>query len=624
MFTALESIKKSHRDSYKKAVVARVDSNLIDLSTEVLEDAKVTPVLASEQDGLEVIRHSTAHLLAMAVKSLYPNVQVTIGPVIEEGYYYDFAFEDDTVLSPEDFPRIEKAMRQIVKKSFPITRELMSRNDAIKYFEGIGEHYKVEIIKDIPEDEVLSLYQQGDFKDLCRGPHVKSTAQLGAFKLTKVAGAYWRGNSDNKMLQRVYGTAWDTQDALNAHLEQLKEREKRNHKKIADQADLFHFQSQAPGMVFWHSKGWYAYQSIIQFMRQYYRDNGYEEVNTPMLLDRTMWEQSGHWDKFQENMFQVESEQRLYAVKPMNCPAHVQIFKNKLRSYKELPVRLGEFGTCHRNEPSGTLQGLMRLRAFVQDDGHIFCSEQSISAEVTKFMLDALKVYKLFGFEDVTVRFSTRPEQRVGEDSIWDHSEKVLEEILNEMGIDWSLAPGEGAFYGPKLELSLKDSLGRVWQCGTIQLDFSMPSRLGSSYIDSDGQKKVPVMLHRAMLGSLERFLGILIENTYGWLPIWMHETQVIITGISDKHAEYATFVEQELNSLGIRAKCDLRSEKVGLKIREHTLARMPYIIVVGDEEAAKKTISVRTGQGEQLGTMSVATLSERIHQQQQEFKIDG
>jgi threonyl-tRNA synthetase len=624
MFTALESIKKSHRDSYKKAVAARVENDLIDLSAEVSEAASVAPVLASEQDGLEVIRHSTAHLLAMAVKSLYPDVQVTIGPVIEEGYYYDFAFEDETVLSPEDFPKIEKAMRQIVKKSFPITREHMSRNDAIKYFESIGEEYKVEIIKDIPEDEILSLYQQGDFKDLCRGPHVKSTAQLGAFKLTKVAGAYWRGNSDNKMLQRVYGTAWDTQDALNAHLEQLKEREKRNHKKIADQADLFHFQSQAPGMVFWHSKGWYAYQSIIQFMRQYYRDNGYEEVNTPMLLDRTMWEESGHWEKFQENMFQVESEQRLYAVKPMNCPAHVQIFKNKLRSYKELPVRLGEFGTCHRNEPSGTLQGLMRLRAFVQDDGHIFCSEQSISSEVTKFMLDALKVYKLFGFENVTVRFSTRPEQRVGDDSIWDHSEKVLEDILNEMGIEWSLAPGEGAFYGPKLELSLKDSLGRVWQCGTIQLDFSMPSRLGSSYIDSDGQKKVPVMLHRAMLGSLERFLGILIENTYGWLPIWMHKTQVIITGISDKHAEYATLVEQELNALGVRAKCDLRSEKVGLKIREHTLARMPYIIVVGDEEAAKKTISVRTGQGEQLGTMSAAALSEKIHQQQQEFKIDG
>ncbi|MDC3180883.1 threonine--tRNA ligase [Gammaproteobacteria bacterium] len=624
MFTALESIKISHREHFKKAVAARNNGQLIDLSTVVKEGDEVIPVLPQEVDGLEVIRHSTAHLLAMAVKSLYPSVQVTIGPVIEEGYYYDFAFEDDTVLTPEDFTKIEKAMRQIVKKSLPITREEVSRNDAIKYFENIGEHYKVEIIKAIPGDEVLSLYQQGDFKDLCRGPHVKSTAQLGAFKLTKVAGAYWRGDSNNKMLQRVYGTAWDTKEALEHHLEQVKEREKRNHKKIAEQADLFHFQPEAPGMVFWHHKGWFAYQAIIQFVRQYYSDNGYEEVNTPMLLDRALWEASGHWDKFQENMFQVESEQRLYAVKPMNCPAHVQIFKNRLRSYRDLPLRMGEFGTCHRNEPSGTLQGLMRLRAFVQDDGHIFCTEKEIADEVTKFMHDALKVYRMFGFDQVTVRFSTRPDVRVGEDAIWDHSEVVLEEILDEMGIDWSLAPGEGAFYGPKLELSLKDSLGRTWQCGTIQLDFSMPDRLGASYIDSDGQKKVPVMLHRAMLGSLERFLGILIENTFGWLPIWMHEVQVIITGISDKHQAYALEVEKSLRSMGVRSKCDLRSEKVGMKIREHILNRIPFIAIVGDEEINNQTVSVRTGQGEQMGSIRVEALAKHINQQQQEFKLDG
>jgi threonyl-tRNA synthetase len=420
------------------------------------------------------------------------------------------------------------------------------------------------------------------------------------------------------MLQRVYGTAWDTKEALEQHLEQIKEREKRNHKKIADQADLFHFQPEAPGMVFWHSKGWYAYQAMIDFVRSYYRKNGYEEVNTPMLIDRTLWEASGHWDKFKENMFQVESDQRLYAVKPMNCPAHVQIFKNRLRSYRDLPLRLGEFGTCHRNEPSGTLQGLMRLRAFVQDDGHIFCAENDIAAEVQKFMTDALAVYKMFGFEDVSVCFSTRPEKRVGSEEVWDHSEKVLEEILNASDIDWKLSPGEGAFYGPKLELNLKDSLGRTWQCGTIQLDFSMPERLGASYIDHEGQKKVPVMLHRAMLGSLERFLGIVIENTYGWLPVWMHEVQVMVLGISDKHHDYVATVVKDLESKSVRARADYRAEKVGLKIREHTIARTPFLIIIGDEEIATKSVSVRSGQGEQLGTMSTQDFSSHIEKLQE------
>jgi threonyl-tRNA synthetase len=549
----------------------------------------------------------------MAVKEIHPNVQITIGPVIEEGFYYDFAFSDETKLTPEDFPAIEKKMKQLVKKSLPIRREETTRDEAIAYFESIGEHYKAEIIRDIPGDESLTLYDQGGFKDLCRGPHVPTTAKLGAFKLLKSAGAYWRGDSNNPMLQRIYGTAWATKEDLDTHLKQLDEREKRNHKRIGEQSDLFHFQPEAPGMVFWHPNGWYSYQAMIRYIRDYYISNGYQEINTPMLIDCKLWEQSGHWDKFQENMFSVESDKRHYAIKPMNCPGHIQVFNDHLRSYRELPYRLAEFGTCHRYEPSGTLQGLMRLRAFVQDDGHIFCSEDQIESEVLAFIDHALAVYHHFGFDDVMIRLSTRPEKRVGSDDIWDHSEAVLEKILNNSGLEWDLAPGEGAFYGPKLEFNLKDSLGRTWQCGTVQLDFSMPERLGASYINQAGDKVTPVMLHRAILGSLERFFGIVIENTGGWLPLWMTPLQVVVSGITDKHLDYAHEVQNLLSDHGVRARVDARSEKIGYKIREHTLSRVPFMVIIGDNEVENKCISVRGGQGEKHDSISVDELVSMI-----------
>ncbi|UTC24117.1 threonine--tRNA ligase [Candidatus Comchoanobacter bicostacola] len=609
MKTAFEYLQQADKKTAKKAVVAKLEGELIDLSREVAGAEGLEPIMADSPEGVGVIRHSTAHLLAMAVKELYANVQVTIGPVIEEGFYYDFAFSDDTKLTPEDFQKIEKQMQRIVKKNLSVERSVLTKSEAVKYFQSIGEDYKVQIINDLPEGETLTLYGQGDFKDLCRGPHVRATAQLGAFKLTKVAGAYWRGDSNNPMLQRVYGTAWPDQESLSKHLEQLKEREKRNHKRIAAQADLFHFQPEAPGMVFWHPKGWFAYQQIISFIRDYYKKRGYQEVNTPMVLDRSLWEASGHWDKFQDNMFEIESDKRQYAVKPMNCPGHVQVFNDKLRSYRDLPLRLAEFGTCHRNEPSGTLQGLMRLRAFVQDDGHVFCSEDDLASEVGQFVSDALEIYKRFGFDDVSIKFSTRPDERVGDDKTWDHSESVLETILNDLDIDWTLSPGEGAFYGPKLELNLKDSLGRVWQCGTVQLDFSMPERLGASYINSSGEKCIPVMVHRAMLGSLERFMGILIENTAGWLPIWMQPVQVLVLGISDKHSDCVDELVQRMSAGGIRAETDRRAEKINLKIREHTLARVPIFAVVGDQEVENKTVSIRLGEGKRLGAMTVEEL---------------
>ena len=603
MQSIYEQFKSRDKKIAKQAIAGRCNGVLLDLHRTV--DNQAEPVMAGEKDGLEIIRHSTAHILAMAVKELYPDVQITIGPVIEEGFYYDFAFADETRLTPEDFPKIEKAMQKIVKKNLPIQREEISRDDAISYFESIGENYKAEIIRDIPQDEMLTLYDQGGFKDLCRGPHVPSTGKLGAFKLLKVAGAYWRGDSNNPMLQRVYGTAWDSKEVLDKYLEQLKEREKRNHKRIGEQADLFHFQSEAPGMVFWHPKGWYAYQAMIRYVRDYYVDNGYQEINTPMLIDCTLWEKSGHWDKFQENMFGVESDKRHYAIKPMNCPGHIQVFNDNLKSYRDLPYRLAEFGTCHRYEPSGTLQGLMRLRAFVQDDGHIFCSEDQIESEVMAFIDHALAVYKHFGFDDVMIRLSTRPEKRVGTDAIWDHSEAVLEKILNDSKLDWELAEGEGAFYGPKLEFNLKDSLSRIWQCGTVQLDFSMPERLGASYINQAGEKTIPVMLHRAILGSLERFFGIVVENTGGWLPLWMVETQVVVSGITDKHLPYCDTILELLKAAGVRARIDARSEKIGYKIREHTLARVPYLIIIGDQEVENKTISVRGGKGEKYDGIS-------------------
>lgn len=602
--TIFERLKANDKSIAKKAIAAKCDGRLVDLSRTMIGD--IVPIMPTDIEGLEVIRHSTAHILAMAVKQLYPQVQITIGPVIEEGFYYDFAFADDTKLTPEDFPKIEKQMQRIVKSNLVITREEISREDAITYFESIGEHYKADIIRDIPSNELLTLYDQGGFKDLCRGPHVPSTGKLGAFKLLKSAGAYWRGDSNNPMLQRIYGTAWATKEDLAHHLKQLEERERRNHKRIAEQADLFHFQSEAPGMVFWHPKGWYAYQAIIAYVRDYYLQYDYQEVNTPMLIDRSLWERSGHWDKFQENMFGVESDKRQYAIKPMNCPGHVQVFNDHLRSYRDLPYRIAEFGVCHRYEPSGTLQGLMRLRAFVQDDGHIFCTREQIASEVLAFIEQALTVYRHFGFDDVKVKLSTRPEKRVGSDEIWDHAESVLEEILEKSDLDWALQEGEGAFYGPKLEFSLNDSLGRVWQCGTVQLDFSMPERLGASYITQSGEKAVPVMLHRAILGSLERFFGILIENTGGWLPLWMTPTQAVIAGISDKHVEYCESVRKSLQSSGLRIKHDQRSEKIGYKIREHALAKIPYMVIVGDQEIENGTISVRGGQGEKYDGISL------------------
>ena len=611
MQSIYEQLKTTDKKLAKQAIAAKVQGKLVDLAHQSNDD--FTPVMPGDKDGIEIIRHSTAHLLAMAVKELYPQVQITIGPVIEEGFYYDFAFSDDTTLTPEDFPKIEKMMHKIVKKNLIIQREEMARDDAVAYFESIGEHYKADIIRDISQDETLSIYDQGGFKDLCRGPHVPSTSKLGAFKLLKVAGAYWRGDSNNPMLQRIYGTAWATKDDLEQHLEQLKEREKRNHKRIGDQADLFHFQSEAPGMVFWHPKGWFAYQAMIKFIRDYYGNNGYQEVNTPMLIDCTLWEKSGHWDKFQENMFGVESDKRHYAIKPMNCPAHIQIFNDQLRSYRDLPYRLAEFGTCHRYEPSGTLQGLMRLRAFVQDDGHIFCTEDQIEQEVNAFIQHALDIYKQFGFDDVMIRLSTRPEKRVGSDDVWDHSESVLENILNASGLEWELAEGEGAFYGPKLEFNLKDSLGRIWQCGTVQLDFSMPERLGASYINQSGDKVRPVLLHRAILGSLERFFGIVIENTAGWLPHWMVEKQVMISGISDKHLDYANDVCDKLKASGVRAFVDSRAEKIGYKIREHTLARVPFIVVVGDQEMNNNMISVRCGNGDKHDGITIDALVSMI-----------
>ncbi|MEC7030670.1 MAG: threonine--tRNA ligase [Pseudomonadota bacterium] len=606
-----EQLKAQDKKVAKQAIAARCNGELVDLHREL--DGEITPIFAQDVEGLDIIRHSTAHLLAMAVKELYPEVQITIGPVIEEGFYYDFAFSDETKLTPEDFPAIEKKMKQLVKKSLPIRREEIARDDAIQYFDSIGEHYKAEIIRDIPAGETLTLYDQGGFKDLCRGPHVPSTAKLGAFKLMKSAGAYWRGDSNNPMLQRIYGTAWSTQEELEKHLKQLEEREKRNHKRIGEQSDLFHFQSEAPGMVFWHPNGWYAYQAMIRYIRDYYIKHGYQEINTPMLIDCKLWEQSGHWDKFQENMFGVESDKRHYAIKPMNCPGHIQVFNDHLRSYRDLPYRLAEFGTCHRYEPSGTLQGLMRLRAFVQDDGHIFCTEEQIQSEVLAFIEHALMIYKHFGFDDVMIRLSTRPEKRVGSDDIWDHSESVLEQILNDSGLEWQLAPGEGAFYGPKLEFNLKDSLGRIWQCGTVQLDFSMPERLGASYVNQEGNKVVPVMLHRAILGSLERFFGIVIENTGGWLPLWMTPLQVVVSGITDKHLDYAQAVQNELADAGVRSRVDSRSEKIGYKIREHTLSRVPFMVIIGDNEVEHNTISVRGGQGEKHDSISVETLISMI-----------
>ena len=598
----------------KAAIAGEIDGQMVDTSFMIENDSNLAIITNKDDKALEVIRHSTAHLLAQATQQLYPKAQVTIGPVIDNGFYYDFAYKDG--FSEQDLTKIEKKMNAIVKQNLPIERMEMSRDDAVEFFKSMGEHYKAEIIESIPTDETLSLYKQGDFVDLCRGPHVPSTSKLKAFKLMKLAGAYWRGDSNNEMLQRVYGTAWENKDDLAAHLHRLEEAEKRDHRKIGKTQNLFHTQEEAPGMVFWHPKGWTLYQIIVQYMSQVFKDNGYQEVHTPEIMDRSMWEKSGHWDKFGDAMFTTHSENRDYAVKPMNCPGHVQIYKQGLKSYRDLPLRLGEFGSCHRNEPSGTLHGIMRVRNFVQDDAHIFCTIDQIQSEVSEFIDLTFKVYKHFGFENIDIKLSTRPEKRVGSDEVWDQAEASLSEALDAKGIEWELQEGEGAFYGPKVEFVLKDCLEREWQCGTIQADFSMPERLDAQYIAEDGSKQIPVMLHRVIVGSIERFTGILIEHYEGAFPSWLAPIQAVILNISQKQEEYSKNVEINLKKQGLRVISDLRNEKIGFKIREHSMQRYPYILVVGDREQENNQVSVRRRGGEDLGSMSLEALTELINQE--------
>ncbi len=595
----------------KATLAGRVDDKLVDAETVIEQDTHLQIVTAKDEEGVDVIRHSTAHLLAQAVKRLFPDAQVTIGPVVENGFYYDFSYKRP--FTPDDLAAIEKMMQQIVDEDIAIKRFLLTRDDAVKFFKGQGEAYKAEIIESIPANEDLSLYTQGEFTDLCRGPHVPSTGKLKAFKLMKIAGAYWRGDSNNEMLQRIYGTAWGDSKELKAYLHRLEEAEKRDHRKLAKALDLFHSQEEAPGMVFWHNKGWTLYQQVEQYIRNKLRLNGYQEVKTPQVVDRSLWEKSGHWDKFGDMIFTTHSENRDYAIKPMNCPCHVQIYNHGLKSYRDLPIRMAEFGSCHRNEPSGTLHGLMRVRNFVQDDAHIFCTEDQIQQEVSIFIDLLFEVYKDFGFREVIIKLSTRPENRVGDDSVWDKAEDALEIALNNKGLDWQLQPGEGAFYGPKIEFSLKDCIGRVWQCGTIQVDFSMPGRLGASYIAEDGSKQVPVMLHRAILGSLERFIGILIEQHAGTFPLWLSPVQIAVLNIADRQAEYAEQVVARLEKQGFRTIIDLRNEKIGFKIREHSMQRVPYLLIIGDKEMDNQVVTVRTQKGEDLGSLSIDQLTERL-----------
>lgn len=588
----------------KAALAGKVNGRLVDTSFLIDQDADLSIVTDKHPDALEVIRHSTAHLLAQAVKQLYPQAQVTIGPVIEDGFYYDFAFE--RAFTPEDLVKIEERMQELVKQDLPVTRAVISRNEAIAYFSKIGEHYKAKIIESIPEQEVLTLYQQGDFTDLCRGPHVPRTGKLKAFKLTKVAGAYWRGDSKNEMLQRIYGTAWPDKKALEEHLKNQEEAEKRDHRKIAKTQDLFHLQEEAPGMVFWHPNGWVIYKQIKDYIAQSIQEKGYEEVVTPQLVDLELWKKSGHWGMFSDDMFTVEVEKRQYAIKPMNCPCHVQIFKQGLRSYRDLPVRLSEFGCVHRNESSGSMHGLMRVRQMVQDDAHIFCREDQVQQESLDFIRLVLDIYRDFGFNDVTIRLATRPVKRIGSDESWDKAEQALAEALKLSGLSYEVLPGEGGFYGPKIEFHLKDCLNRMWQCGTLQVDYNQPERLEAYYIDEDSSKQTPVMLHRAILGSLERFIGILLEHYAGKLPVWLAPTQVVVMNITDRQAEYTEDLVSILKKQGIRAKSDLRNEKIGFKIREHTLQCVPYLLVIGDREVETRTVAVRTQQGSDLGVMSV------------------
>ncbi|WOJ98546.1 threonine--tRNA ligase [Congregibacter brevis] len=596
----------------KAALAGVVDGREVDTSFSINADSALAIVTERDDAGVEIIRHSTAHLLAMAVQSLYPGTQVTIGPVIEDGFYYDFAGEHQ--FTPDDLPKIEERMAAIVAEDLSVERIVMDRDAAAAEFEKMGESYKVEIIRDLPEGEEISLYRQGDWMDLCRGPHVPSTGKLGAFKLTKLAGAYWRGDSNNEMLQRVYGTAWANKKQLKQYLRRIEEAEKRDHRKIGKKLDLFHTQEEAPGMVFWHPQGWTIYQVIEQYMREQQRANGYQEIKTPQLVDMTLWEKSGHADKFGDDMFTLKSDERDVAVKPMNCPCHVQVFNQGLRSYRDLPLRLAEFGSCHRNEPSGSLHGIMRVRGFTQDDGHIFCTEEQIQPEVSTFIDFLHAVYKDFGFDEVIYRLSTRPAKRVGTDEDWDRAEKALADALNAQGLDWQELPGEGAFYGPKIEFSLKDCIGRVWQMGTVQVDFSMPGRLDAQYVAEDGSRKTPVMLHRAILGSFERFIGILIENFEGAFPVWLAPKQAVVLNITEKQDEYVRFVEDSLKNKGFRVFSDLRNEKIGFKIREHTIQRVPYLIVVGEKEVEAKTVAVRSRSGEDLGTMSIEAFAEVLN----------
>jgi threonyl-tRNA synthetase len=593
----------------KAALAGKVGDMLVDTSYVVESDADVSIITAKDAEGVDIIRHSTAHLLAQAVKELFPEAQVTIGPVIEDGFYYDFAYKRG--FTEEDLAAIEKRMKELAKKGEQVERTVMKREDAVDFFRDMGEDYKAEIIEAIPKGEKISLYRQGEFIDLCRGPHVPNINHLKAFKLMKVAGAYWRGDSNNEMLQRIYGTAWGNKDALKEYLHRLEEAEKRDHRKLGRKLGLFHTQEEAPGMIFWHDRGWTIYRLVVDYIRSVLRENDYQEVHTPQVVDRSLWEKSGHWDKFREDMFTTHSENRDYAIKPMNCPCHVQIFNQGLRSYRDLPLRMAEFGSCHRNEPSGTLHGLMRLRNFVQDDAHIFCTDDQIQSEVSGFIDLLYKVYADFGFTDIIIKLSTRPEQRVGSDEVWDKAEHSLERALNDKGLEWDLQPGEGAFYGPKIEFSLKDSIGRVWQCGTIQVDFSMPGRLGAHYVAEDSSKQVPVMLHRAILGSLERFIGILIEEHAGSLPTWLAPIQVVVLPIAEGQAEYAAQIEKSLKNQGFRVESDLRNEKIGYKIREHTMQRTPYLLVVGQREAGEGTVAVRTRAGEDKGSMTLEAFVE-------------
>ncbi|HEX5515318.1 MAG TPA: threonine--tRNA ligase, partial [Gammaproteobacteria bacterium] len=595
----------------KAALAGRVDGQLVDTSYVIDRDAEVAIVTERDEEGLEVIRHSTAHLLAHAVKELFPEAQVTIGPVIENGFYYDFAYKRP--FTENDLTAIEAKMEEIAGRDLAVQREVWDRDEAVRFFRNEGEEYKAKIIEDIPAAEHISIYRQGEFLDLCRGPHVPSTGKLRAFKLMRVAGAYWRGDSRNEMLQRIYGTAWQDKKALKAYLHRLEEAEKRDHRRIARVQELFHVQEEAPGMVFWHDNGWQIYVALQDYIRAQLRKRGYQEVRTPQLIDRTLWEQSGHWEKFREGMFVTESENRTYAVKPMNCPAHIQIFNHGLKSYRDLPLRMAEFGSCHRNEPSGTLHGLMRVRGFTQDDAHIFCTEEQIQSEVSAFIDLVFEVYRDFGFDEVLLALSTRPEQRVGSEESWDKAEQALATALDSKGLEWKLQPGEGAFYGPKIEFALKDCIGRVWQCGTIQVDFSMPGRLGAHYIAEDGSKQTPVMLHRAILGSFERFFGILTEHYAGSWPLWLAPTQAVVMNITDRQAAFAEKVAEQLVSRGFRAKADLRNEKIGFKIREHTIQRVPYMLVIGDRELESNSVSVRTRAGEDLGSMNVDALIERL-----------